>query len=675
MSVTQFGRTIDEIAIIGSGTIGPDIALYFTKRFHDKNVPVTVVDIDEEALEGGRKKMKGKFEDGVEHGVFEEEEVQSMLENVTWTDDYDQISNASLVVEAATEKLEVKRAIFEELEQRVSQDAILASNSSHYTPERIFAETQHPGRCLVIHYFTPAERNPIVEIAPEDRTRPDMTRWAMQFYEELGKAPIEIGSRYGHALNPIFEGLVLAAIKLVEDDYGTVREIDAMVRDALELGAGPFTVMNLTEGNHILKSGLQDYNEKILDWYEVPDLLEQQIEEGTPWPVAGRDETVDYDTGTFQEVRDEIRGALFGLSTEALESGIAGLGDLEMGIELALDVRAPFRWMNEIGTAKALSLVEGYARKHDGFPVPEPLREHGEQNEPWEIPVVFREDRGDIAVVKIRRFKKLNAMNKQVFEQLERAFTDIAGDENKIGAVLTGFGRKAFVSGADINRFPDLHGKPAEATRHALEDQEIVNYIEQMDKPVVCALNGLALGGGSELAMGCHARVAREGVQQIMGQPEPRLGIIPGMGGTQRLPRLIPFREAWKILRTAGHVRTEKAVELGLVREAVRGDRVVSRAAELVEKAVEGEIELDRIETDSIHVPDDLPDVDIGHLSEKIDELLQKAILEGAETNLEEGLKIEADYFGKCFETEDNRIGVQNFLEHGPRKKAAFVDA
>ncbi len=673
MSLTQFGRTIESITVIGSGTIGPDIALYFTKRFHDRGVPVNVVDIDEEALEGGQQKMKKKFQEGVENDVFEEKEVNSMLSNVTWSSTYDVVDDASLVVEAATEDLDIKKKIFQQLEERCSEEAILASNSSHYPPERIFRDMDRPERSLVIHYFTPAERNPVVEVAPFEKTDPEITDWVMKFYEELGKAPMEIGSRYGHALNPIFEGMAKAAMDLVEADYGTVKEVDVMIKDALELGVGPLTVMNLTDGNQILKKGLLDYQEEIMPWYEVPDILEEQIQKDEPWPVADRGEEVTYGEDQYSAVKDEVRGALFGLSCEVLASDIADLGDLEMGIELGLDVKAPFSWMNDIGTEKALHLVESFAEKNEGFKVAEPLQKKGKANEDWEIPVVFREDRNDVAVVKIRRFRRLNALNDDVFDQLEEEFRDIQSDDTIGGAVLTGFGRKAFVSGADITRFPEMHGKPEEAERVALEDQEVVNMIEDMEKPVICGLNGLALGGGSELSLGCHARVAREGVRQLIGQPEPNLGIIPGMGGTQRLPRLIEFEAAWRLLRTAGSFSSSEALEQGLVLDTVPGDKVVKRSVELVREAASGERELPRIDRRPVDIPDELPDVDIGYLSEKIDEYLQKAVLEGCRTDLREGLKIEAGYFGKCFDTKDNKIGVQNFLENGPRSKPDFV--
>lgn len=673
MSITMFDRKIEKISVIGSGTIGPDIALYFTKRFHDKDVPVTVVDINPDALNRGEKNTREKVQKGVERNVFTEDQAASMLDNMTWTTSYEEISDASLVVEAATERLSVKKEIFDKLEHLCSEDTILASNSSHFPPDQIFSELSHPERTLVLHYFTPAERNPLVEVVRSEHTDREVEEWCYRFYEELGKAPIRVRSRYGFAINPIFEGLTQAAIMLVENRYGNVKEINAMVRDALGLTVGPFTVMNMTNGNKIIRHGLEDYNKELMNWYGVPDLLVEKIEEGTPWDVADRGEEVDYDQSTYETVRDRIRGATFGLINEVLGSGIVSVSDLNMGCELAMDMDRPFDLMNKIGIEKSLELVENYAKDHRGFQVADPLQDQARSGESWDIPVVLRDDREGVAVVKIRRFTKLNAMNESVFEQLRETFENIAQDERVNGAVLTGFGRKAFVAGADITRFPHLFDDAEKGEEFAREHQEITTLIENLEKPVVCALNGLALGGGMEIAMGCHARIGREGEARLMGQPEPNLGLIPGMGGTQRLPRYIPFKRAWKLLRTAGHLSSEEAKKLGIVRSLHRGDQLEQQAIQLVQDAAAGRSSLERIEKNPIDVPEELPDVDIGHLSEKIDAYLQKAILEGAESTLEEGLDIEAVYFGQCFETEDCKIGVKNFIENGPRSKPEFV--
>jgi enoyl-CoA hydratase/carnithine racemase len=200
----------------------------------------------------------------------------------------------------------------------------------------------------------------------------------------------------------------------------------------------------------------------------------------------------------------------------------------------------------------------------------------------------------------------------------------------------------------------------------------VLNRIENLGKPVVCALNGLAFGGGNEMAMACTVRVAKKGQKVFVAQPEPRLGIIPGNGGTQRLPRLVGIEKAWPVLRTANPISSARGKEIGLIQEEVEGD-LIEAAIRWVKKIRSKKVRPPSIEKGPIPVPSTLPDVDIGHLSRKIDSLLQRAILEGAKTILAKGLKLEAKIFGECLLTQDMRIGMENFIKNGPKVNANFV--
>jgi len=671
MAFTFRGRSLARTAIVGSGQIGPDIALYMTKVLAPAGTPVVVVDIAPKALERGRGKLEKKVEKGVETGAFTEDRARAMVENVTFTTDYDALAGADYVIEAATESPDLKGKIFERVEALVPKDAVLASNSSHLEPERIFARASRPGRTMVNHFFFPAERNPVVEVVPGDTTDPDLVEWVLGMYEAIGKVPVRVGSRYGYAVDPIFEGLFLAAALCVEEGLGTTREVDAVARRALGLGVGPFTAMNLTGGNPITHTGLEVYHEKIMPWFRSPEILARAVESGEPWDVPGRGDAVDLPDEREARIRDAMRGAYFGLVGEVLDSGITNLSDLEMAVELALVVRAPFAFMNEVGVAEAHRLVESYASDHAGFVVAESLARRASAVEPWEVPVVHRRDRDGVAVVTIRRPRYLNALNAEVFAQLGRVFEEIGRDDAIRAAVLTGFGSKAFVSGADVNFLARIRSA-AEGERTCLESQEVTRVIEGLGKPVVCALNGLAFGGGNEIAMACTARLAKKGV--LIGQPEPTLGILPGCGGTQRLPRWIGVERAAPFLRTGKPMKSSEAVELGLVEREVEGD-LLEEAVASARDLASGKVTVRSIPTGPIDAPDSLPEIELGHLSRRVDEILCRAILEGARGTLDEGLRLEAKLFGECCETRDMRIGVDNFLENGPRSKAEFVHA
>jgi enoyl-CoA hydratase/carnithine racemase len=356
--------------------------------------------------------------------------------------------------------------------------------------------------------------------------------------------------------------------------------------------------------------------------------------------------------------------------TEILDAGLASVADLELGVENALAIQAPFAMMNAAGVPAALELVQAYAAKNPGFRVAESLRKQAATGKPWEIPVVLREDREGVAVLQIRRPKVLNALNSEVVRQLGAHLAAVRTDPAIRGVVLTGYGSKAFVSGADINELAALK-TPQQATAHSLQSQQLAIELETFTKPVVCAYNGFAYGGGNEIAMSCHARVSKKGLSVLAAQPEPRLGIIPGMGATQRLPRLIGLDKAWKHLRTGAPISGAAALSSGLVLE--ESDDPVSRACEIARDAAAGKRELKRIAKDPIPVPESLPDCDLGHLSKKIDELMRRAILEGATKPLEEGLRHESRLFGDCLKAEDFRIGMDTFLKKGPKADAPFV--
>ncbi len=670
MAFTLKGRKLEKVGVVGSGQIGPDIALFFAKTLAPHGVSVKVVDISEAALAAGRQRIEKKIGKGVEGGAFTPDEAKAMLGSLAFTSNYAELEGAGLVVEAATENVAIKRAIVARLEAICgAAGAVIASNSSHMEPETIFAEAAHPERGLVVHYFFPAERNIIVEVVPGKATDPAVADWAMDFYEALGKVPIRVKSRYGYAVDPIFEGLFEAAALGVEAGWGTVMEVDVMAQRALGLGVGPFTAMNLTGGNPITAHGLDEMHVKHNAWFRTPKLMADQLAKNAPWETAGRGVKVEVPDDRYARVADLMTGAYFGLVGQIIDSGISNVADLELAIETALVMRPPFAWMNEVGPAKALALVEGYARENPTFPVPACLRNKASTGKPWAIAHVLRKDVDGVAVLTIRRPKVLNALNLEVFRQLQKHCEDVEKDARVKGAVVTGHGTKAFVSGADIDMLAQLK-TAAEGSANAQQFHRTLDYIESMKKPVVCAMNGLAFGGGNELAMACHVRIARKGLKVLAGQPEVNLGIIPGAGGTQRLPRLIGIEPAARLMRTAKPLSGAEALALGLVAEEVEGD-LVDRAVKLVLEIADGRRQAKPIAREPLAgVPARLPDVDLGHRSTVIDGILCGAILDGAKRSLSDGLALEVKAFGACVETKDMHIGMENFVRNGPRAKA-----
>jgi enoyl-CoA hydratase/3-hydroxyacyl-CoA dehydrogenase len=675
MAFSYAGKTLRKVGVIGSGQIGPDIALHFTKVLAEAGTPVVVVDISQAALDKGRAKLEKKVQKGVESKAFSPDEAKAMLAGITFTSDYGALAGADLVVEAATEDAGIKGKIFAQLEATCAKDALLLSNSSHLEPERIFGGLADRGRTAVVHYFFPAERNYVVEVVPGKDTTPEVGRWLLGFYEAIGKVPVRIGSRYGYAIDPIFEGLLQTACWLVDHGHATTKEVDAVARRALGLGVGPFTAHNLTGGNPITAEGLEQLHERVHPWFSPPASLLDKVKAKQDWETPARGEEVQVPADREARIADALRGTYFGLVCEVLDSGITNVADYDLALEMALDIQPAFQAMDRLGTDRALALVKKVAAEQPGFPVARCLVERGEAKRPWDVPFVVREDQGGVAVLTIRRPKVLNALNGDVFAQLQRHAEAIAQDASVVGAVITGFGTKAFVSGADVGFLARIE-TPEQGVQTCLDSQRPLNTIQALAKPVVCAMNGLAFGGGNELAMACHARLCVKGLKVLAAQPEPNLGIIPGAGGTQRLPRLIGVEAAARLLRTGRPISSAEAVSLGLVRAEVERDELVAAAVDLARRLASHETKVDPLPTGPLpKVPTALPEVDLGHLSRAVDRVLCRAILEGAAMPLEQGLRHEAEMFGECVKLKDMRLGITTFLEKGPRAKAPFVHA
>ena len=666
------GRTIRRAAVIGSGNIGPDIALHLVKTLASCGARVLVLDISEAALASGRRKMFAKIEKGQRSGAFRAGRADAMRAAVDFDADYDRLRDADLVIEAASEDLRVKHRIFAAAEERVSADAVLLSNSSHLPPSELFSGLREPGRAAVAHYFFPAERNPVVELAAAPGA-PALVPWLLGFYEEIGKVPLLVANRFGHALNPIFEGLFLAAALAVEEGLGTTREVDDVARRTLRLGIGPFTAMNLTGGNPIAAEGFPEMGARLHPWFRTPALLRAAVEDpgGRVWDVPGRGEKIEVEPDREQAIADRMTAAYTGLAAWTAAEHAISVPDLDLGCHLALAAVRPFGLMRRLGAARVRALVGSFRDREPAFFDPDPCLAEIETWTGRPVSRIRREDADGVRVLVIRRPEALGALDQDLLAELEEAFGEAEADPRILGVVLTGFGVKAFVAGADVRMLARITS-PADGERVSRASHRVLDRIAAFPKPVVCALNGMAVGGGNELAMACHLRIAREGLAVVASQPEPNLGIIPGAGATQRLPRLVGIAAAWDLLRSARQVSAAEALELGLVEELVPGERLRPRAVERVREAAAG-APLPRPPSGPLPAPGDLPDIEIGHRSRAVDALVRRAVLEGAKGDLRDGLEIEIRLFAKGCALEDMRIGIRNFLENGPRAPAAFV--
>jgi enoyl-CoA hydratase/carnithine racemase len=242
------------------------------------------------------------------------------------------------------------------------------------------------------------------------------------------------------------------------------------------------------------------------------------------------------------------------------------------------------------------------------------------------------EKKGAIAYVTLNRPKVLNALNRQTWKELRTVFEDTRDEPEIRGAILTGAGDKAFIAGADIGEL--AHVTAVEAEQSSSYGQAVLDLIENLGKPVIAAVNGYALGGGCETAMACTIRVAAEHAK--FGQPEVSLGLIPGGGGTQRLPRLVGKGRALQLILSGGMIDAQEAHRIGLVNEVVPAGDLLTRAEAILKQIFANA---------PIAVKFSL-----------------EAVNRGLETNLAEGLSLEASLFGLCAGTGDKAEGTSAFL-------------
>jgi len=239
----------------------------------------------------------------------------------------------------------------------------------------------------------------------------------------------------------------------------------------------------------------------------------------------------------------------------------------------------------------------------------------------------------NIATITINRPDKLNALNHETLAELDSVIEQIKNDEKVYVVIITGAGEKAFVAGADIEELSKLDAK--RAIEFSQFGQSILDKIENMDKPVIAAVNGFALGGGCELALACHIRLSSDKAR--FGQPEVNLGVIPGYGGTQRLARQINKGRAFEYILTGDMIPSNDAFRIGLVNRVYASDELMPKAIEMAQKI---------ISKGSFAISASLKAINAVH-----------------QLSLEEGLKLEAELFGECCDTDEFKEGTAAFLE------------
>lgn len=566
--LVQTDRPIpDEMAVVGAGHIGPDIAYYLRTGAPDKKL--YLVDVVEEPLKKAEERFKGYAQKGIDKKKMSPEMAEKVLSNIVYTTDYSQIKNCGLVIEAATENLPLKRKIFANLEEVVDEKCVLTSNTSGIPAQEIFTGLKHPERTTITHFFAPAWRSMAVEIINWEGASRELLDYLIWFFANTGKAPVVTDNVYSFLLNRIFENWTNEAAYLV--DRATTLQVDSVCEEFV--GAGPFFVLNMAGGNPITyESQTRRIAERVC-YTPSPILLSVD-----KWNVARPGTKVDVPEDLKEWIRDRMIGLVFSQCFDIADRNIGTRSDLNFGSLIALGFKkGVFDVMAEMGEKEVERIMAAFAKERPGFPQPKrPIPEY--LDFPRDILV---DDMDGVRIITIRRPQAANSLGGGTCNEILAELKKGADDPSVKGFIITGYGTKAFCAGADIGGFIATIDNRTAGVALARSNSEVLHFIDKMDKPVVSAVNGLAMGGGVELAIRCHSMVADSSA--FFQLPEITLGILPGMGGA-----VIPYRK-WPhasetfngMIAEAKPLKVKEAKEIGIVSKITNG------YMEMIEAAIE----------------------------------------------------------------------------------------
>ena len=647
-------RTLPKrVAIIGAGSIGPDIGYYLKSAL--PSLSLTLVDLQQPALDAAIARLRGYAEKAVARGRMQSADKDAVLARITGTTDYDAIAGCDWVLEAATENLALKRRIFAEVEARVAPGAIITSNTSSLPAARIFSGLRERRRATVTHFFAPAWRNPAVEVIDWPGADPALVAHLRRFFCETGKLPLVTADAPCFMLDRIFDNWCNESALLL--DRATAAEIDSVAADYVH--AGPFFVLNLARGNPIIVETNTLQADEEGEHYR-PASIFRSVDN---WITVKPNQRLEVAPDTAAAVRDRLLGVLFSQSVDILDRGIGEAADLDLGCRVALGFRrGPLELMRALGEQEGARVLGRFARERPGMPMPKrPLADY----QRFERHVLV-DDLDGVKVITLRRPEALNALHDEMTDEILGVIRRHEDDDAVAGFVITGYGTRAFCAGADIGRFPSMLGDADASAQYARDCSRLLVHLDAMAKPVVAALNGMALGGGFELAMRCHALVAtRDAWMQL---PEVTLGILPGIGAM-----VVPYRR-WPAAATVFHdmlrrgerLAAARAHELGIVDLLADDPRsLVLEAAQRVRKLAGRRTPIPDRPVAIPPFPGDAPSAAGGMaLSRNTVALIERAVREAAAApTLAAALEIGYRAFGASACTAAAREGIAAFHE------------
>ncbi|MCW3016673.1 MAG: hypothetical protein JWO02_3765 [Solirubrobacterales bacterium] len=660
-------------AVVGAGVMGGQIA----QTIAAAGIDVVLKDIRQELVDHGlqeaRNVTSSSFGKLASKGKLTDEEaaakVQEVMARIHGTTSYDGFGDVDFVIEAVPEKMEIKQAVFAELDAVTPGHAILASNTSGLSITEIGDATLRPEKVVGCHAFYPASVMPLIEVVEGEDTSAETMQAAVNFAQAIKKNPITCADVPGFVVNRILMSGLSEVWRLTDEQDLSLKAVDELIANAKVIPMGPYLLVNLLGLDttfHVAEHMVHAYGP---ERFYVHEGMATQVAAGKLGAKTGGEgfytaEGEPAVGGDKQPEGDEIVQLLvlktFVESVLVLQEGVATHRDIDVGMMAGagLDPRRglfpPFMKADMEGLDTVLERLEAAAEKHGpAFAPPRILRRmvaqgrlgmksgqgfyaypQADAEQPaGDEAVVKLESRGDVAIAWLAN-GLMNSISPQVIDHLGKVYARAKASGVR-SLVIASSNPLLFSAGADIKAFTQMDEAGG---AQLLEDVHgLLRSFEQEDVVTIAAVNGLAFGGGCELAMACDVRIAAQAA--MFGQPEIKLGLIPGFGGTQRLPRLVGENKGLEMNLTGDAISATEAYDFGLVNRMVVDHELLDTALAWARKFAE-------------QAP--LAVAQIKRVSGKSD--------------LDEGIEAEKAGFAAVFNSEDGKEGISAFL--GKRKAA-----
>ena len=653
-------------AVVGAGTMGGQIA----QTIAVAGIPVVLKDVREDLVDAGlreaRSVTEGQIARLVKKGKLTDEQaaaaVQEVLDRIDGTVDYDGFGDVDFVVEAVPERMEIKQAVFAELDAVTPGHAILASNTSSLSISEIGQATLRPEKVVGFHYFYPASLMPLIEIIEGDESSEDTIATAVSFAQAIRKQPIVCAEVPGFVVNRILTAGMSEIWREQEEKGLSIKAIDEGVGAANVVPMGPYFLVNLLGLDtvfHVAEHLAEAYGS---ERFYVPSSLRDLVSEGKLGAKTGGDGFFDPqgEANVAGEQQPDVEQLVELLSLKTLieaclvlEEGVATHRDIDFGMMAGagLDPRRglmpPFMKADVEGLDVVLQRMQAAQERHgDRFEPPTILRRlvaqgrlgmrsgqgfyaypQPDAEQPAEtVKLQTRED--GIAIAWLAN-GQMNSISPQVIEDLRKVWQAVLAS-NARALIVASSNPFLYCAGADIKAFTTMD---EQAGRTLIDSaHKLLREMERSSVATIAAVNGLAYGGGCELAMACDFRIAARSA--LFGQPEIKLGIIPGFGGTQRLPRLVGEAQALEMNLTGEPVLAEEAFQLGLVNRVVEDHELLDTAISWARK-----------------------------LAAQAPRAVEQIKGVSAAGDIDEGIEAEKRGFATAFGTADAKEGISAFLE------------